>query len=243
MTEKHEMQAELADDVQPFTMIQNAFLDDATLSANAFRVFIVLKSFTSGRAKTKTAFPSYATLKTRCNIGANATLARAIRELEKRGWIARAKRSGRSSLYTLRATMSVSDIVKNWPTTMSETDHNQEVREQEVSPKPKTTRRVAGFGTVITEHADERIAAYLTILKPEISAGNAEIIAKRIHPQTVAVWRDVLTLWAERGYNRTGFADMFERYDTIRNQVRVKNGVHHSAKGEPVVLVAESYDL
>lgn len=126
---------------------------------------------------------------------------------------------------------------------MPEIGHNQEVREQEVSPQPKTTRRAAGFGTVITEHTDERIAAYLSILKPEISAGNAEIIVKRIHPQATAVWRDVLTLWAQRGYNRTGFADMFERYDTIRNQVRVKNGVHADAKGEPVVFVPESYDL
>lgn len=154
MPDQNEIQAELVDDVQPFTMLQNAFLEDAALSANAFRVFIILKSYTSGRAKTKMAFPSYATLKVRCNIGANATLARAIRELETAKWITRTKRFGRSSLYTLRAIKSVSDIVASMSETdqsvsqklthsKSETDHYQEVQKQEVLQQEVAAKRRA----------------------------------------------------------------------------------------------------
>ena len=91
-------------------------------------------------------------------------------------------------------------------------------------PPQKAARRPSGFGTLITEHTDERVSAYLFILKPEISAGNADLILRRIHLDGIETWRDVLTTWAERGYNRTGFADMFERYDTLRNQKRVKAG-------------------
>lgn len=99
-------------------------------------------------------------------------------------------------------------------------------------PPQKAARRPSGFGTLITEHTDERVSAYLSILKPEISAGNADLILKRIHLDGIETWRDVLTTWAERGYNRTGFADMFERYDTLRNQKRVKSNGNRPQESE-----------
>lgn len=230
-----------------FVAIPMAFVNDERITNAGRCLYMLLSSYTSAKADEAVAFPAYPTIMRRLGWGSKDTVAAALRNLIDTGWIERSRRSGTSSLYTI----NYAGVVRkpdyhqseNQTTGSPETRRYPEVREQEVSPKPKTTRRVAGFGTVITEHTDERIAAYLTILKPEISAGNAEIIAKRIHPQTVAIWRDVLTMWAERGYNRTGFANMFEAYEKTLNQVRVKNGVHASAKGEPVVLVAESYDL
>ncbi len=253
MEDDRELTSELADDVQPFTMLQNAFLEDATLSANAFRVFIILKSYTSGRAKTKLAFPSYSTLKTRCNIGANATLARAIRELEAAGWITRAKRFGRSSLYTLRAIKSVSDIVRNRPTvsqklthSKSETDHYQEVQnnkkiEQEVGGAPPAVPLVSvkGFGKVYTSHPDARVAAYLDIMgQPHITASNAQIILDRTAAEFIEVWKAVLVLWASSAWNPRNISGMIERYEGDKNAKRfpkaasaVKIGEWTPAKG------------
>lgn len=103
MPDQNEIQAELVDDVQPFTMIQNGFIDDVRVSPAAFRLFVTLKSYTSGRSTAKTAFPSYETIREKSGLGSYATIVRAIRELESLGWITRVKRYGRSTLYTLRA--------------------------------------------------------------------------------------------------------------------------------------------
>lgn len=108
MPDQNEIQAELVDDVQPFTMLQNAFIDDARVSPAAFRLFVTLKSYTSGRSANKTAFPSYETIREKSGLGSYATIVRAIRELETLGWIVRVKRYGRSTLYTLRASPTVS---------------------------------------------------------------------------------------------------------------------------------------
>jgi len=169
VVDDRELASELTDDVQPFTMIQNAFLDDAALSAVAFRVFIILKSYTSGRAKTKLAFPSYSTLKARCNISGNTTLAKAIRELESAGWIKRDKRFGRSSLYTLRAITPKTGIVaitpeigaqsaKNWPNSPPKTGMYQEVPKQEVAKQEVDPATAAARAAGIGSQPSQRIA-------------------------------------------------------------------------------------
>ncbi len=237
MTDDRELASELVDDVQPFTMIQNAFLDDATLSAAAFRVFIILKSYTSGRAKTKLAFPSYSTLKARCNISGNTTLAKAIRELETAGWIKREKRFGRSSLYTLRAITPKTGMVaitpeigaqsaRNWPNSAPKTGIYQEVPKQElpkqeVGGAPPAVVIVKGFGKVYIAHPDARVAAYLDIMgQPHITASNAQIILDRVALEFVEVWKAVLVLWASSAWNPRNIAGMIERYEGDKNAKR-----------------------
>jgi len=239
VVDDRELASELTDDVQPFTMIQNAFLDDAALSAVAFRVFIILKSYTSGRAKTKLAFPSYSTLKARCNISGNTTLAKAIRELESAGWIKRDKRFGRSSLYTLRAITPKTGIVaitpeigaqsaKNWPNSPPKTGMYQEVPKQEVAkqevggaPPVVPLVSVKGYGKVYTAHPDARVAAYLDIMgQPHITASNAQIILDRVALEFVEVWRNVLTLWASSAWNPRNISGMIERYEGDKNAKR-----------------------
>lgn len=252
MADDRELASELTDDVQPFTMIQNAFLDDATLSAAAFRVFIVLKSYTSGRSKTKLAFPSYSTLKTRCNIAGNTTLAKAIRELETAGWIKRDKRFGRSSLYTLRAIRPEIGIVaitpkigaqsaNNWPNSPPEIGIYQEVEEQEVEEQEveRPRRKLSGFAAVLGEHGDTRVAAYMDILgQKQITETTAALIVKRIDREAFDVWRKVLELWAANSWRASNLSGMFERYDQEKNARRFPKPapVYASGRGKSITL-------
>lgn len=92
----------------------------------------------------------------------------------------------------------------------------------------RSSRKVSGFAVVHTEHADERVSAYLSILgQKQITDSNVEAILSRVSLETLAVWRDVLTIWAiggDRGpYNATNFAGLFERYDAEVNSRRVKS--------------------
>ena len=95
-------------------------------------------------------------------------------------------------------------------------------------PAAHPKRKVSGFAVVHTEHADERVSAYLSILgQKQITESNAETIISRVALETLAIWRDVLTIWAiggDRGpYNATNFAGLFERYDAEVNSRRVKS--------------------
>lgn len=156
MPDQNEIQAELVDDVQPFTMLQNAFIDDARVSPAAFRLFVTLKSYTSGRSTSKTAFPSYETIREKSGLGSYATIVRAIRELETLGWIVRVKRYGRSTLYTLRASPTVSvglqkvkdQSYRNCRISPTETVEEQEVQKQEVLQQEVAAKRRAADAAV-----------------------------------------------------------------------------------------------
>lgn len=116
--------------------------------------------------------------------------------------------------------------------------------EEKGMPPPSATKKVArsvGFSAVFTEHTDERIGAYLSIVKPEISAGNIELVLKRIPEKYLGVWKDALTLWALKGYNPTGFADLFDRFDVLCNQAKAKQNGH--AKNAPVLSDSQYAEL
>lgn len=247
------LQSEVADEVQSFTQIQNSFIDDARISPAAFRLFVTLKSYTSGRSASKIAFPSYETICQKSGIASYATIARAIRELESLGWITRIKRYGRSTLYTLRASPTVSvglqklkdqsyKICNSSPTVSVEEQEvqNNKKKEQEVGGAPPAPLvSVKGFGKVYTSHPDARVAAYLDIMgQPHITASNAQIILDRTAPEHLEVWRNVLTLWASSAWNPRNIAGMIERYDGDKNAKRfpkaasaVKIGDWTPAKG------------
>ena len=248
------LQSEVADEVQAFTQVQNSFIDDARVSPAAFRLFVTLKSYTSGRSASKIAFPSYETICQKSGIASYATIARAIRELESLGWITRIKRYGRSTLYTLRASPTVSvglqkvkdQSYRNCNTSPTVSVEEQEVqnnkkKEQEVGGAPPSIPLVSvkGFGKVYTAHPDARVAAYLDIMgQPHITASNAQIILDRVSLEFVEVWKAVLVLWASSAWNPRNIAGMIERYEGDKNAKRfpkaasaVKIGDWTPAKG------------
>lgn len=91
--------SKLTDKIGAFTVVPNAFIKDATISHEAFRLFVVLRQFAG--ANDDAAFPSYDTLKERTGIKSYSTIAKALRELGKKGWLERQKRFGASTIYTL----------------------------------------------------------------------------------------------------------------------------------------------
>lgn len=234
----------MSDRLGQFVAVPVSFVNDLRISPRAFRLFVVLRSYTSANDGRDLVFPGYEKLRKRCGFSSYTFVALAIRELEQAGWIERHKRFGKSTHYYITQPVLQTGVEMDAPPVLQtgvasvlhpsvgtvlhpsvdylEPENKNQSKQEVDRPAPKTSRRVSGFGTVITEHADGRVAAYLSILKPEISAANADLILKRIDAKNAQIWRDVLTLWADRGYNRTGFADMFERYDTLKNQHRIR---------------------
>ncbi len=93
----------------------------------------------------------------------------------------------------------------------------------ESDPAARTPgRRVRGFGEVLTTHDDPRVAAYLEIVRGEITPSNAEIIVKRVSMDAIEEWRTTLTTWASNEWKATNFAGMLERYDTAVNGKRIR---------------------
>lgn len=94
-------QARLKDRLGFYTAVPDRFIEDSTISHEAFRLFVVLRQFTNAKRGDDIAFPSYDTLKERCNIQSFSTIAKKLRELEAKGWIHRKKRFGKSTVYSL----------------------------------------------------------------------------------------------------------------------------------------------
>lgn len=122
-----------------------------------------------------------------------------------------------------------------------------EARRGAPTPAAQPKRRISGFSVVHTDHVDTRVSAYMDILgQKQITESNAEAIMGRVSAENLAVWRDVLTVWAiggDRGpYSPSNFGGLFERYDNEVNSRRIKSTIPASsfqgsgARGKPVML-------
>jgi len=104
------------------------------------------------------------------------------------------------------------------------------------APAAVAKRRVSGFASVITEHSDARVAAYLDILaQKDITDTNAELIMDRVGAEDIELWREVLRAWAVGGdkgpYVPTNFTGLFSRFDSAKNALRFTkpgNGNKHA---------------
>lgn len=103
-----------------------------------------------------------------------------------------------------------------------EGEEEVQVKEKGAPARARPRRESRGFGEVLTGHPDPRVAAYLDLLRPEITPHNADAILARVTEDALPVWREVLTTWAMNGWRPTNFAGLFERHDTALNSARVK---------------------
>ena len=74
--------SKLGDRIGQFVAVPVAFINDATVSARAFRLFVVLRSYTSTNNADDMVFPGYETLRAKCGFSNFRYIAEAIRELE-----------------------------------------------------------------------------------------------------------------------------------------------------------------
>ena len=252
--------SKLGDRIGQFVAVPVAFINDATVSARAFRLFVVLRSYTSTNNADDMVFPGYETLRAKCGFSNFRYIAEAIRELEATGWIERKRQFGRSTRYWLNPApvLPTGVVIENVasptpvgrisPTPVGSTVlptgvgypevPNKNQKEQDVGGAPPTVT-VKGFGKVYTAHPDARVAAYLDIMgQPHITASNAQIILDRVSLEFVEVWKTVLVLWASSAWNPRNIAGMIERYEGDKNAKRfpkaasaVKIGDWTPAKG------------
>lgn len=238
-------QTKLTDRIGQFVALPVLFVNDTRISADAFRLFTILRSYTSATSATDKAFPGYETLRVRCNFGSYRNVARAIKELEGLGWIERQKRFGNSAQYFLNARPTVLPPLVEMedaasPTTVGSTVlpplvasvlpplveelevENQKKKYPEVERRgARKTRVPSGFASVYTSHDDPRVAAFLEILaQKQITVTDAEIIQKRVSPAMIAAFRSVLEIWAANPNWRIDLAAILDRYDRTVNALR-----------------------
>lgn len=236
--------AKLADRIGQFVALPVTFINDTRLSADAFRLFSILRSYTSANDAADKVFPGYETLRVRCAFGSYRKVAAAVKELEALGWIERRKRFGNSTQYFLNARPTVLPPLVEMeaatsPTTVGSTvlpplvatvlpplveepePENQKKRYPEVEGAPRKKRTVSGFASVFTTHDDPRVSAFLEILAVKhVTATVAELIQKRVKTDTVDVWRDALTVFAAQPNWRIDLGNIFDRYDRTVNAKR-----------------------
>ena len=138
-----------------FTIVPNAFIEDARLSNAAVRLWIYLRSYGSGNQATTVAYPKYKTIREALGWGSDTTVKHALDELIAAGWITRRRRFSSSSYYTLNPSstesveMAASSTesgelslhkVENSSTESVEKQHQQKQDPQ----KPPPPRRPAG---------------------------------------------------------------------------------------------------
>lgn len=91
--------SKMSDRIGQFVAVPVSFVNDMRISPRAFRLFVVLRSYTSANDGRDMVFPGYETLRARCGFSSYTFVALAVRELEKTGWIERRKRFGKSTFY------------------------------------------------------------------------------------------------------------------------------------------------
>lgn len=233
--------AKLADRIGQFVALPVTFINDTRLSADAFRLFSILRSYTSANDAADKVFPGYETLRVRCAFGSYRKVAAAVKELEALGWIERRKRFGNSTQYFLNARPTVLPPLVEMeaatsPTTVGSTvlpplvatvlpplvEEPEPENQKKVYPEVERARRkTSGFASVFTAHDDPRVSAFLEILAVKhITTTDAELIQKRVKTDTVDVWRRVLELWAASSWRPSNLAGMFERYEVETNAKR-----------------------
>ncbi len=216
-----------------FTLVPNGFVCES-VSHEAFRLYVVLLMHAPGNATDGgEVFPDYERIKTITGIKHNKTVANALRALEASGWLERRRRFGASTIYTLTSP-SPRDVIHAEPVrhavtsitspddvhyvTPSKTNKTQVTKPKEQDTQKRgATRR---HPSLLTEHSDPRVAAYIEIVRPEgITATNADAITKRIsNPGT---WREVCIHAATAGWRPTNFEALFDTYDRRVNAARV----------------------
>lgn len=242
----------LADRIGQFVALPVTFINDTRLSADAFRLFSILRSYTSANDSADKVFPGYETLRVRCAFGSYRKVAAAVKELETLGWIERRKRFGNSTQYFLNARPTVlpplvemeaaaspttvgstvlpPSVATVLPTVVEEPEpENKKKKYPEVERGARKTRTPSGFASVYTAHDDPRVAAFLEILaRKQITATDAEIIQRRVSTDTVDVWRDVLGIWAANPNWRLDLASIFDRYERTVNAKRYARNTSHT---------------
>lgn len=248
--------AKLADRIGQFVALPVTFINDTRLSADAFRLFSILRSYTSASDSTDKAFPGYETLRVRCAFGSYRKVAKAVKELEGLGWIERRKRFGNSTQYFLNARPTVLPPLVEMeavasPTTVGRTvlpplvatvlpplvEEPEPENQKKVYPEVERARRkTSGFASVFTTHDDPRVSAFLEILaQKQITTTDAEIIQKRVKTDTVDVWRDVLVIFAAQPNWRIDLGNIFDRYERTVNAKRfAKPGAAKIGEWTPV---------
>ena len=112
------------------------------------------------------------------------------------------------------------------------------------APATPPGKRISGFAVVHTEHADERVSAYMDILaQKQITETRAALITENVPPGYIDLWREILTGWAiggDRGpYRADNMAGLFERFNAAKNARRFTKpapSFQANTRGKPTML-------
>lgn len=247
--------ATLVDKIGHFVAIPQAFVDDHRLSNAAVRLFVLLRSYTNGRTPDVAVFPSYDTILARLGWGSNTTIAAALDDLIKHGWVSRRRRFGKSSRYTLNASPTKSVGLSASPTESvgtryekCRTDPTESVEEQdppEQDPPPTTPVRVktkmpgAGAGDLKLKDQAERVLVAL-VANGVSRTSHAQAIAAKIgiYPHVCEVIRAETAAIATDRQIRNRAGALLTRLD----RMTADDWIARAPKARRVIRVRENGD-
>ena len=248
--------SKLSDQIGHFVAVPQAFVDDATISHEAFRLFVVLRSYTSARAGDQVAFPDYDTIKARTRIGNYSKIAAAIRELEAAGWLERRKRFGQSTVYALTsptdgdrtdASASPTDACRpvlqthvGQSYTRRQTNQRNLTRgtQPEQQQAPGVAPAPASVVVPVPPDADTTdatldapaVRVLFEATRIPITYGARQLICNQV--SDLVRWREVVTYWVGRqwsGQNVAGMLDLYRNWQERKPQQRAQSAPQASA--------------
>lgn len=221
----------LTDEWGSFTAIPNEFIEMAgDLEDQSRWLFVLLRHYTN--SETKTAFPSYAEIKSKTGWAFN-TIAKAIRDLEKHGWLARRKQFSGNTHYTLiRKSKSVQSLPiasndQSLRTTSTSEPQAQSLRLARpvlASRKPikteitKTEINKTEREAATAAHTQDPLSIAQEILS-EIPIYQQELILNA-DIQQLTVWRKVCQDWKDNRYSKRNITGLIDSY--YRAEVQTK---------------------
>lgn len=261
--------SKMSDRIGQFVAVPVSFVNDMRISPRAFRLFVVLRSYTSANDGRDMVFPGYETLRARCGFSSYTFVALAVRELEKAGWIERRKRFGKSTFYYITQPVLQTGVEMEEPPVLHPSvdylePKNKNQKEQE--PDPATAAaRAGGIGSQPSQRiarnktkllaaksrmeeleAAPAIAAHRRIcgIQP-MTLEQAEMIVASVNGTAETTWPADLTAWVQ-GTRKDGKPfrlDAIERQLQWHTDAETRRKTRGAAKAVPTLSAAEYAEL
>ena len=219
--------AKIYDEWGAFVTIPHQFIDhSAEYSDQARWLFVLLRRYTNGVSGK--AFPSYAVITERTG-WTNKTIAKAIKELESGGWIARQKQFSGPTIYTLTRPQNVPQGTNDSsshreqmqfpvgttvvPVGTSKKTDNKKTNSKKTECGESSTAISAKPHTPQTEDAVSIALTYF----PTMGIWQQELIANA-DINHLALWRQTMQIWSDHKHSRNNIHGMIDKYQRLETQ-------------------------
>lgn len=210
-----------------FVTIPHQFIDNAAgYSDQARWLFVLLRRYTNGVSGK--AFPSYAVITERTG-WTNKTIAKAIKELESGGWIARQKQFSGPTIYTLTRPQNVPTGTNDSSSHREQLQFPQGTTVVPVGTSKKTDNKktnskktecgespTALIAKPLTQQTEDAVSIALEYF-PQMGIWQQELIANA-DINHLALWRQTMQIWSDHKWSKGNIHGMIDKYHHLESQ-------------------------